>query len=371
MHLSDGTLRRWIDEPLSLDAAQRRHLDACDNCRARTSAIKPDAERAAVALAVQAPAPDVDAALVRFRARAVSSVDGESRTTRMRAPRRARGLRWAGVVAVAAALSVGLVVSGAAQSLFTIFQPTQFSAVPVTAADVSSLLQLSRYGVVSGVPTLQIAAEPDAAAGARAAGVVAPVPSAMPRNVTGPPHYAVISGGVVSFTFSAARARTAAQQQGATLPPMPANIDGTTLTLTVPPVLVVSYGGDLPTLLHESVAAGAKDVLLLAVERAPTVTSTGATASELEQYLLAQPAVPSDLAAEIRALGNPSATVPVPIPVDETQAQQVDVNGSSGLLIGDSSGAGSLLVWERDGVIRAVAGGVTSDQVLAVGRSLG
>jgi hypothetical protein len=47
----------------------------------------------------------------------------------------------------------------------------------------------------------------------------------------------------------------------------------------------------------------------------------------------------------------------------------VTVNGASGLLIGDSTGLGSAVIWQRNGVVYAIAGTLTSNEVLGIARS--
>lgn len=376
MHPSDGTLRRWLDEPLSVDAMQRRHVDGCERCARHVASIRADAERTRRLLAGAVPGLDGAAALRRSRERR-ASVDPTRTPSRVRARswssdprRRARLTRWSAAGVCAASLAGALVVTGAAQSLITIFQPREFSPVPITDSDIRSLAELAAYGEVSGVPALSLRSVAGAGAAAAAAGVAVLSPAHLPDGISATPRYAVISGGVVSFTFEATKAQAAALDQGATLPPMPAAIDGTTLTLTVPPVLIESYGADITALIRSGPAGLTGTALVVVEARTPSLTSTGATAAQLENYLLAQPGIPADLAAEIRNVGNPSSTLPVPIPIDRATAQNVTIAGGPALLIGDSTGVGSLALWQRGGVVYAVAGSLTSDQLLAVADSL-
>jgi hypothetical protein len=375
MHLSDGTLRRWLDEPLSVDAVKRRHLDACELCRRHVTSVRADADRVEAALAVAPPAVDPAAALVRLQAGfAIAGPPARTRFADMpwRADprRRARLARWSAAGTCAVALSAALVITGAAQGLFTIFQPRQFSPVPVTSGDIRSLAELATYGDVTGVPTLTVRSASSAAAASAYAGVSILTPANLPATLPAMPRFAVIPGGVVTFTFNAAKAAAAASSRGATLPPMPAGIDGTTLTLTVPPAVIESYGADITSLLSGGPATLTQPALVILEARIPSLSSTGATAAQLEDYLLAQPGIPPDLAAEIRSVGNPSSTLPVPIPINRASAQQVTIAGIPALLIGDSTGIASLALWQRSGVVYAVAGSVTSDQLLAVAGSL-
>jgi hypothetical protein len=102
----------------------------------------------------------------------------------------------------------------------------------------------------------------------------------------------------------------------------------------------------------------------------PSVTSTGATVAQLEDYLLRQPGVSPGLAAEIRAIGDPETTMPIPIPIDRAFGQRVTVHGVAGLGIGDNTGVGGVVVWQRGGTIFAVAGQLRQSDILAIAESM-
>jgi len=204
----------------------------------------------------------------------------------------------------------------------------------------------------------------------RAAGLTTPAVTDLPSGTTATPSYAVVSGTVVSFTFNAALARAAASRAGGQLPPMPQGLDGSTLTVSIAPAVVVSYGLDLAALYQGGGLPSGSTALVVVASRTPTVSSTGVTAQQLENYLLSLPGIPASVVAEIRAIGDPAQTVPVPIPVDLASASTVDVNGARGLLVGDSTQLGSVVLWQHNGVVYAVAGTLSSDQVLGIARTL-
>jgi hypothetical protein len=102
----------------------------------------------------------------------------------------------------------------------------------------------------------------------------------------------------------------------------------------------------------------------------PNVTSTGATVAQIEDYLLRQPGVSPTLAAEIRSIGDPETTMPIPIPIERAFGQRVTVQGVSGLGIGDNTGVGGVVVWQRAGIIYAVAGQLPQRDIMAIAESL-
>jgi hypothetical protein len=108
--------------------------------------------------------------------------------------------------------------------------------------------------------------------------------------------------------------------------------------------------------------------LVIAQTRVPTVDSNGATTAQLEDYLLSQPGVPPELAAQVRAIKDPSTTLPIPIPAGLATTESTQINGTPATLIKAVLGAG--VVWVKNGVIYAVGGQLTPDQVLAIATSL-
>ena len=371
MHPSDGTLRRSLDEPVAVDAASRAHLAACARCAERVQRMSADA--AAVRAMLASPEPVVDVAASRARLTSAEAATAGSLGSQRPAPRTWSGSTRAGRVmagiAVVGVASVVLVATGTAQDFLSIFQPSQLTAVPVTAADVRSLAGLASYGTVTGGSSINFQPEPDAADAAAAAGLGAPRVAVVPAGTPASPKYAVVSGGIVTFRFDATLARTAAAQAGGQLPTMPNGLDGSTLSVSIQPAVVVSYGVDPATVLHGGGSVPTGPAFILVATRTPTVLSTGVTARQLEDYLLSVPGIPTEVASEIRALGNPTVTIPVPIPIDLASGSSVTINGARGLLIGDSTGLGSAVVWQHNGIVDAIAGTLTANEVLAVARS--
>ena len=119
---------------------------------------------------------------------------------------------------------------------------------------------------------------------------------------------------------------------------------------------------------HDEMSALPPLVIVEAV--APRVYSTGATAQEIESYLLRMPGVAPQLADEIRAIGDPSTTMPIPVPIDKAYSQYVAVDGTRGLAIGDDTGVGGIIVWQRNGIVYGVGGGLPQRTLMEVAQSL-
>jgi hypothetical protein len=301
------------------------------------------------------------------------------------------------VAAAALAGALALTPVGSfAQSLLTIFEPQQFVAVPVTTSDLQglqSLRDLSQFGTFAQQTRPTTQQVPSAAQAASASGLTVLTPALLPAGVPRNVSYMVMSHGVGTFTFSATKASAAAAAAGKTLPAMPASLDGSTLQLSIGPVVAATYGGNMqnsgagvlgPTSRVKGHAIGVKGrlvrsakmdftdipTLIIAESAMPQVSSTGASIKQIRDYLLSQPGVSPTLAAEIRAIGDPSTTLPIPIPVNRATAQTVQVQGVSGLAVGDNTGLGSGVIWQKNGMVYGVAGSLPESQILAIANSL-
>ena len=366
-HLSDGALRRMIDEPLAASEADRRHLESCAGCEERSTRLAKEASLASALLAVPSFQPDAPSALARVH----------NLTAVAPAPRRA----WARVswslprMARPLALAMALVVlSGtaiyAAPSLMTVFNPNKgVTAVTVpepTQGAVAGLPDLSQYGTTKVIEKGTTQSVLTAAEATKLTGLT---PPAAPKGYADKTvTYAVIGRSKVSFTFDAAKAKTAAAGAGKPAPVFPKGIDGTTLTVTIGPAVgevfgTISKSTDLSNL-----------PLVAGVAKPPVVTSTGASAAELENFLVQQPGIAADpvIVAEIKAIGDPMAAgnLVIPIPANYATSTPTKVKGNSGVLIADKTGTIKGLVWERKGIIYAVGGHFDDGQLAAIANGI-
>jgi hypothetical protein len=294
--------------------------------------------------------------------KALSRVVG--RTAGMAAARRATPAflfaapaKWVAAAAGIVIVAMTLTLTGVADSIFQIFEVKQFTAVTVAPADLQTLGQLSQFGTLtwSSEPT------PHKVASLAAASAETGLPAisvTVPASVTATAQYGALPRTSATFVFNAAAARAAAAAIGRTAPPMPAKLDGSRLVLTGGPAIMATYGD------------GTGKTLIVGVATAPTVSSDGASVADIQAYLLSQPSVTPALAAQIRAISDPGSTLPVPIPLGQAAAKNVGVHGTTGLFIGDSTGLGSGVLWQQNGLVYVVGGTLTEAETLAVANSL-
>ncbi|HEY8754839.1 MAG TPA: hypothetical protein VIN65_00590 [Candidatus Dormibacteraeota bacterium] len=364
-HLSDGALRRLHDDRFAVSNREREHLAGCDRCRRRAERVSADAANATLLFAAPIGEPSAtEAALGRFRERVASGA--ADRGNVLVTPPRRVARRWAiGAVAIPAVVA-GLVVSANAAGWLSIFSPTKVAPITLTIGDLKALPDLSAYGqmTISKLNPRQVA---DGAAAATATGLQ-PLRATLPANVPAAVTWEVVDQGSATFTLDAATAAAAAARAGHAAPRIPAALNGTSVTVDAGPAMVAVYGAP-PAGSTDQLAANLP-TLVIAEGVRPTASTNGATLKQLEDFLVAQPGVSQQLAAEVLAIGDPASTLPIPVITGVTTSQTISIDGVQGVLTGDSTGLGSALIWEKAGVVYAVGGLLPQSEVVDIARSL-
>jgi hypothetical protein len=366
-HVSSPVLRRLVDEPMAVPDRARRHLAGCDRCQAESTEIAGNAAAAARLLEAPGEISDVDLEwiLLAERLRQPEALRRPAIRNPWRMPRRLASASLGTPAAVAAAVLV--VGVGAAAALTSVYAPTRVAPVPVSQNDVQAIENLTGLNVsqlTGGLPpsgsrklafgdlSWTTAGRPlEVSSVARASALTHlaySAPARLPAGVGSPSGVAVQPQVTATVHFS--------QQAGP-------GIAGSTLEITGGPAMVVLYGGGPGR-------AGAP-TLAIAVMQRPTASSTGATAGQLEHFLLSRGGLPAGLAQELRLLGNPRTTLPVPVPPGMS-ARQVKISGAPAVLVTAPSAAASGVIWEnRDGIVHGVGGLLAAQDILNVARQIG
>ena len=413
-HVSRSVLRRLQDEPDAAPERDRKHAATCAACQRRAASLAANATRAAAILAQSPGGTDPVPALRQLRSAETAVVPPRPRSIdrlRVRLELGRRQAFRAAAVATVVALCLGtLVASGAASSLIKIFEPDNFVAFPINLSSFSSIPDLSGFGSTQVLKAPTVTTTASQASAASDTGLKLLTPGSLPPSVKGTITYLAITQGAGSFTFNEATAAGTVNKLGKTLPPLPKGLDGSSLTLEAGPAVVemvgsesgsgllgaigaardsgTTVGGPMASRLGTghpgaSGAAGGPSArhgvlrplggipqLVVVQMKAPVLYSDGPSVTQYENALLSMPGVPPSVAAEIRSLGNLSSTLPIPIPTSLASSSAADINGSPGLVIGDSTGIASAVIWQSHGLVYAVAGALTDTQVVAIARSM-
>jgi len=254
----------------------------------------------------------------------------------------------------------------------SVFQPKAVRAISVTPAEVKTLQglpPLEAFGVVRGTRTPGVE-EVASAADVRAGTGFAPrLPANVDSSLRKMVRYEVTTRVRTSFTFSAAKAEAWASEHKMKLQPIPAGLDGSTYTATIDPFALVTYGASPRGPRHARKMPRSPFVAVMQAH-VPTISSTGAPLETLARWFSTQPGIPPQLAAQVRAIGDPTQTLPIPVRFDKQTAADVTVDGVKGLAIGDETGIGSAIVWMKDGKMYAVGGTLTQSGALAIANDL-
>jgi hypothetical protein len=364
-HVPSPVLRRLVDEPLAVPDLARRHLDGCGRCQAQSTEIAADAALAARALAAPDQITDVDLEWILLQDRLSQPGAGRRPVVRpsRRMPRRLINVSvGAGTAVVAGVLAVG---AAAAAVLTTVYAPTQVAPVRVSASDLRAIESVTGIGRLSGdlgpSGSTQLAFGKLSWSSAGPAQQVASLASASAMTHLAFRTAAALPEGVGTIGRIMVQPQVTAtvrfsQNAGS-------GVAGSTLTITAGPAIAVQYNG----------ASGGSNLVTLAIvaARRPVASSTGATASQLETFLLSRPGMPADLVQEIRLLGNPASILPVPVPSGLWEDKE-QIGGAPAILITDPSGFASGVIWEsRDGIVHAVGGLLDKEDVFGVARQIG
>ena len=358
-HPSDGTLRRLLDEPVGVADPDREHVADCPVCLSGLAAAQQDADAARTALETPPGHElDVDAAWLRL-SQAVAAY-APAPVVALAPRRRRRGaLRSPAVAAVGVVALVAGAGAAAAADWFEVFRTERLAAVTITQADLVQLPDLTAYGTVEVVAEPEVGVVADVDTAEQESGLDVPEVADLPRGVDEQSTLSVGSQLRAEFTFSAEQAARAAKAAGETLPPPPAGLDGSRFRLVAGPGVAQVWSADsgLPG-------------LVVARAVAPTAFSSGVPFDTARDYLLELPGMPDEVAQQLRGYSADGTTLPLPVPADEATASETDVGGVPATLLRSRDGAFTAVVWVEDGVVTAVAGSLSDDEVLSVARGL-
>ena len=356
-HPNDGTLRRLLDEPAGVADADREHVARCPVCLSGLAAAQEDAAATGMALHLEVAA-DVDAGWHRLSRAVAADEPRRVAAVARRTPWRA-ALRSPVVAAVAVFALLAGAGAAAAADWLQIFHTEQIAPVTISRADLVALPDLTAYG------DLKVTAEPDvhevadATAAEKATGLSVPRVGELPRGVTGAPTFRVGNRASAEFTFSVDKAARTAAAAGATLPAPPKGLDGSRFRLSAGPGLAATW----------SEARGAP-ALIVARAVAPTGYSSGVPFQTARDYLLTLPGLPGDIAAQLRGFSGDGTTLPLPVPAEHLTSSATHVGAAPATLLTSRDGVFAGVVWVDDGVVTAVAGSLSADEVLSVARGL-
>lgn len=383
---SDGELRETLEATQPAVGWVPTHVERCVRCQVRLAEIAENAELARMSLGLLSKGDDTRysaAALERFHARRA----GDRRHERygsggmdmlqnwgLRVPRMA--------AAIGAALAIVLVLSLSpmrtlADDFLNQFRVQKFAAITIPMDAIAPMqmmfaasmddaeidrikTELDMLGTIETTFGFDHETKPAPVTldEARQAYGSFLVPSSLPDGFSADPVAYVTEAGTASYTMDVERANELVREIG--LPifslPDPDVYPTVTFTLNAPAAVGLMYTNT------------AGDMLVTGQMESPSLSiPDGVDMDALREDVLRFPGLPTDLVAELRSIDDWENTLIIPIP-DGAASRDVTVQGQPGLLI--ESDEGSVVLWEKSGILYGVGGQVDGDVALDVAASL-
>ena len=401
-----GALRASIDDAPGAAPALHDHVRACPSCSATLAELQRNAELAAPAIALTAPADPppaaAEAALARLEQRRARLATARTATTgatatltaapapapaiaapaplpasrRGRRPRLGTRARGAAAALIAAVVLTGLVATpggrAAAASFLAQFRSQRFEVLSLDPTQATQFEEVIGELVDTGVFTGDafggnVYGDPrtvaDREQASRVAGFAVPVvdPSVLPRGVgRTPERIMVIPARETAITFDRDHALDYLRDNGRPDARLPERFDGTRLVVQLPAVVIQQFAG----------RDGGPALLVGKAGMLGLDTEGGASLEELREVALDLPGLPAETVAQLRAIGDWRTTLPLPVPTDEVSWDATQVEGAEAISFADPSGRLHALLWQRSGSIWGVAGVVGADEARDVANSL-
>lgn len=374
-HIREGTLRAYLDGELAPDAYEhvRTHLGRCDHCRRRLAALAGEARW--VEEYITSMAPDRLAASrpqrVLTKIREVQQIGGnETMFARMTKRQRRALVGVLAAIVIVGSLSLAPVRAWASEFL-GIFRAERFvvlNADPERFEEIDAIL--SESDVLGEFEVLQEPGEPhEVASLEEAAAVVGFQPRTLTADSLGEPRIEVSELGAVRITpdVEAIRAIFEAME----LDPMlvPDSVDGQPFTIALPAGVYQAW---------EQEEEGVPSIGLIQSHSPEVDVPNDVDIAALGEAMLQLFGMSPEEAARMSQTIDWTTTLVLPIPDDLVRAQEISIDGTTGLLFtsGWQEYEGNeyhhrdvALLWQQNGIVTLVAGS-SEEQVIELANSI-
>ena len=384
MHYEDGHLMAYLDGELSAQetAATGSHLQQCEACSGIVAKLESD--RAVTANAMGKLSAAAEKPVESAMAFADATKQQRLPTERPKRDRTAPAQPWVSrvglgrIVAAAAALLIAVSLSFApvrtfASNLLQVFRVQEVQTVTFTQADIQEL-QAALQGA-EGHFDLDDLGEiwVDGEQGMREV-TLAEAQAALDFEVIlpedqGEPTLWLAEGATWRFKLDVDSFNTVLESFGSTHL-LPDALDGEVFTVVIPDALTADY-------MQSEDAEEYGPYLVVGQTRSPElIVPEDVDAAELRDIVLNLPLLPPHLVEQLAAIDDWQNTLVIPN-IDGT-ATDIEIAGNSAVLVSegaadDAQGAplsNAGVIWNHDGVVRAVGGNITGDEAIAIAESM-
>jgi hypothetical protein len=262
-------------------------------------------------------------------------------------------------------------VRSAAAALLGLFRVRKFAAITFDpsqtqlnnqdiASNISKLLSNNITVLKQPGPGQTVASAAEASA---LVGIPVRLPTYLPSSVDEQPDIRVEDGMAVQIVVDVARAQALLELAGMSDIQIPQALDGATVTIEVPSVVIAQYDGY-------------QGDFMLTQLRSPAVNlPPGVDLAQMGEAGLRLLGLSPEEARQFSRNIDWSSTLVIPLPTDAAAYQDVTVDGASGVLITERNGGyrgypSYALLWQKDDVVYSLVGQGSAEDVLTVANSL-
>jgi anti-sigma factor RsiW len=375
MHLREADFKAYQDGEAGAEEQARiqAHLGRCRACQQRAAALLEQSTRIAASLERLEPGPlqnPIPTPLARARLAARLEINAKEQfnmwqklTTRI--PRQA----WV-ALAVVAILAISLAfapVRAIASSFLGLFRVEQVRVIEIDPDEISHQLESSSEVANLMGENVQIEAqgEPQEVSDAAEAGALAGFAVRLPAEIEGEPQLMVQPGGSATFNVDLELVDAVLHDIGRSDIQLPRELDGASVEITVPTVVVAEYGHCRPDENADpDISATPRPRLLddcttLTQMPSPTISAPPELdIVQLGEAYLQLLGMEPDEAAQFASTVDWTSTFVVPIPRYDTEYLEVAVGDATGTLVYRAQGYAPfyILLWIDDGIVYALKG---------------
>ncbi len=391
MHLDTSTLRAYLDHalPEAEQASSAAHLAECGPCREALALLEARAARVNARLAAVAPAPHEAARSAPAAWKTLSDRKRKELFPMLKSLAQRRFV-WVSAAVLALALSFSFApVRTFAGQFLGLFRVNQISVLPVNMARQESLYNdptLTDQLNLLFADSLTVIKEPDqlvTAASAEEASALVGFPVRQLGGQASTPSFTVQQSAAFEVTIDQQRAQALLNEAGRSDLVLPDSVDGATIAVNIPAGVNVSYNCPVPTEGgydpdgpgRHSRFGETRDCVLFGQIPSPSVeTPPNLDMVELAELALQFTGMTPEEASAFSQNVDWTSTLVVPIPMEDSVAQEVQVDGVTGtLVVEDSHNVDRqryMLMWVKDGIVYALSAFGTADQAVALANTI-
>jgi hypothetical protein len=359
-----GTLRTALDDDMHAESrAALDHARACATCRKELTEIETNAAFARRAFALLTESGASEPATPVLKLPGISSRPGavaiRGLSSRLRI---AAGAAAAAVVVVLAAVTPQ--GQAATAQFLAQFRGQRLAVVSIDPTQSRmQLSELGKFATIKGDTRRRPESVATIAEASQKAGldVRAPDGQALPASLQSAPKASVVREQELRFSFDTTKAAEYFKSINRSDLRLPDRIDGTTLVIAMPSVVMLEYAGSSTNSLGLMVAQAGE---------LSATTEGAASLEEVREYLLGLPNLSASTVTQLRAMSDWRTTLPIPVPVDQIQWQTTTIGGAPGYLFVNKNGPGNALLWNASGRIFGVVGDVSQAELQRVADDL-